>query len=82
MSMPPQQQTLGGVQQQQWVGSRMDCMNDMGSCFYGFFCPCVMFGQTMERAGLMNCFGAATAILAAYIVNDYSKLDGASSLIS
>lgn len=60
--------TLGGIVQHPWVGDRFSCMEDFGSCIYGFFCAACMFGQTMERAGLMNCFGATVLVVMAYIV--------------
>lgn len=47
MQMQPQQ--TGALKG--WSGSRFSCFDDIPSCFMGFCCPCVIFGQKNERLG-------------------------------
>jgi Cys-rich protein (TIGR01571 family) len=68
-----QQQTIMVQQQQRMQPMMMEeaitndlgvfgCFNNCGSCLLGWFCSCVLYGQTRERAGLQACLPAAMTI--------------------
>merc|ERR1712010_402200 len=51
-----------------WSSSRFGCLDDIWSCIMAFFCGCILFGQTMERAHIMGCVPGAAYISCAGIV--------------
>lgn len=65
----PMQQPMGmaGPAINMWF-PRFDCFADMGACCLSFWCSCVVFGLTMERAGVMGCCPAACALITPPIV--------------
>eukprot|EP00270_Netrium_digitus_P001146 TRINITY_DN11251_c0_g1_i1.p1 TRINITY_DN11251_c0_g1~~TRINITY_DN11251_c0_g1_i1.p1 ORF type:complete len:188 (-),score=37.71 TRINITY_DN11251_c0_g1_i1:249-779(-) len=40
-----------------WESGLFDCLNDWKSCLLGLFCPCVLFGQNVERLHGRSCLG-------------------------
>jgi len=51
-----------------WSSSRFGCLDDIPSCLMSFFCGCIIFGQTMERAHIMGCVPGACYISCASFV--------------
>ncbi|CAI7777354.1 unnamed protein product [Closterium sp. NIES-54] len=40
-----------------WSTNLFDCSTDPKSCYLGCFCPCVLFGQNVQRLHGRQCFG-------------------------
>mmetsp|Transcript_8413 Transcript_8413/g.29903 ORF Transcript_8413/g.29903 Transcript_8413/m.29903 type:complete len:185 (-) Transcript_8413:147-701(-) len=41
-----------------WQSNIMDCMNDMGTMFKGFLCPCLLagdIGESLDESWALNC---------------------------
>lgn len=57
-----------GTVVRQWAAQRFSCCDDIGICFFGWCCGCIMFGQNMEKAKLMSCGGGACLLIAPILI--------------
>jgi len=51
-----------------WPFERFGCFDDIPACCLVFWCPCIAFGKTMERMGLMSCAAAGCMLITPWIV--------------
>lgn len=57
----------GGSEPREWTSGRFDCFQDFGTCILGWCCPCVTFGQTLDRAKMMGCLPAGAMYIGPWI---------------
>lgn len=63
MMMPMQQMVISND-----CSEICSCFEDCESCLLGWFCPCVAYGQSRERAGLGPCLPAALMFIIPSVV--------------
>ena len=53
---PPPPQGSGSQTPLKWHHSMCGCFSDWNSCCLGFWCPCILAGQNVEKMGQGGCF--------------------------